>query len=92
MYFNIHLLIALCFVITQNLIEDLEMDATKMTFESDYFDVITDKGTLDALIVIIFLYLLPLIICIIYNNLIIFLIIYILKFLFFIFFLNFIII
>ena len=38
MYFNIHLLIALCFVITQNLIEDLEMDATKMTFESDYFD------------------------------------------------------
>ena len=29
----------------------LEMDATKMTFESEYFDVIIDKGTLDALIV-----------------------------------------
>ena len=27
------------------------MDATKMTFESEYFDVIIDKGTLDALIV-----------------------------------------
>ena len=29
----------------------LEMDATKMTFESEYFDAIIDKGTLDALIV-----------------------------------------
>ena len=27
------------------------MDATNMTFESEYFDAIIDKGTLDALIV-----------------------------------------
>lgn len=32
----------------------LEMDATKMSFETEYFDIIIDKGTLDALIVCIF--------------------------------------
>ena len=33
------------------LLKVLEMDATNMTFDSEYFDVIIDKGTLDALIV-----------------------------------------
>ncbi len=33
----------------------LEMDATNMTFKDGTFDVIIDKGTLDAILVIVVL-------------------------------------
>ncbi len=36
----------------QSLIKGLVMDATKMTYEDETFDVVIDKGTLDALMAI----------------------------------------